>query len=44
MLNAYAIIVPAKKDMSNVSNRHKRKPQSLTSGVFSRLVVTVASV
>ena len=42
-LLAYAIMAVAKKEV--VSKRYtKRKPQSVTSGAFFRLVVTVVSV
>lgn len=42
-LKAYAIMVIAKKDIISMSTQ-KRKPQSVTSGAFFWLVVTVVFV
>ena len=42
MLPAYAIMAVAKKDKYH--GYTKQKPQSVTSGAFFRLVVTVVSV
>ncbi len=43
LVTAYDILAVAKKEI--VSKRYtKRKPQSVTSGAFFRLVVTVVSV